>query len=250
MAPPMQRTLLLIKPDAVSRCLNFQIAERFEQRGFSLVACKMIHPSKTTAEAHYAPLASTDRFSALVDALSSGPAILMLFEAAGAIAAATAMLGHPDPAKAEFGTIRADFALSEESNLVECSVDEADVKRTVGVWFSEGELLTSTAPAASASPPASAAAAPSEGTSGGAAEEGGAEGEASKSKRALAKEAKKLEKQAKKEANKKQSAGIPPPPAVDKPKIEYEPPSGTRDFFPEEMRERNWCALPLLFTGW
>lgn len=226
MAAPLERTLLIIKPDAVRRNLNFQIADRFEKRSFTLIACKMLQPSRELAERHYAPLKSSTELNAAVEMLISGPVIVMLFEAPGALSVASVMLGDSDPAKAEIGTIRGDFAISSANNLVESSLDKAEADRTTALWFTADEIIA--APRSEPSANDKVADHDTETPDGG------------KSKRALAKEAKKLEKSAKKEANKKQSAGIPAQPAADKPKIEYEPPSGTRDFFPEEMRERNW----------
>ncbi|KAL1522631.1 hypothetical protein AB1Y20_017612 [Prymnesium parvum] len=236
MDAPLERTLLLIKPDAVRRSLNFQIADRFEKRGFLLVACKMLRPSQALAEKHYAALHGSAAFGDAVGALTSGPAVVLLFEARGALGVARAMLGDSDPSKAEAGTIRGDYAISAASNLVESSADAADAARATAIWFAPEEIGGAPSSAPASAPAAAAASEAQEAQEA----EGGEGGEGGKSKRALAKEAKKLEKQAKKDANKKQSSGIPAPPPADKPKIEYEPPSGTRDFFPEEMRERNW----------
>ena len=211
-----ERTLLLIKPEAVRRNLNFQIADRFEKRSFALVACKMLEPSKALAEEHYASCKGSAGFAAAVEALTAGPVVAMLFEAPGAIAVAASMLGDADPAKAEVGTIRGDFAISAASNLVESSSNAADAKRTAALWFTPAEL------AVAAPPPAAATATPqkAEAANGAAADgaEAGEGGEGGKSKRALAKEAKKAAKAEKKDANKKQSAGIPVAPADDKPK--------------------------------
>ena len=196
------------------RNLNFQIADRFEKRSFSLVACKMLEPSKALAEEHYAPSKGSAGFAAAVEALTAGPIVAMLFEAPGAVAVAASMLGDADPAKAEVGTIRGDFAISAASNLVESSADAADAKRTAALWFTATELAVA-APPAAAAPPKKA-----ETANGAAANDAdaGEGGEGGKSKRALAKEAKKAAKAEKKDANKKQSAGIPVAPAEEKPK--------------------------------
>ena len=95
-----ERTLLLIKAEALNRNINFQISERFEKRSFSLVACRMLHPSTELAKKHYASLAGKPEFEEAVAGLVAGPTIAMVWEAHAAIAVAVSMVGNADPAQA------------------------------------------------------------------------------------------------------------------------------------------------------
>ena len=221
-----ERTFVLLKPDAIGRGLNFKITERFERKQFVLVACKMLQPTKELAEAQYAPLEGTPAFEPAVSRLLEGAVIATAWEAPGAIAAALLLVGDADPLKADLSSIRGELALDASCNLLECSADAAAAKRELAIWFTPSELG-----AAAAGPSSSPAAAPPADRSAETSVESGVVGGLSKS--AL----KKLEKEAKK-AEKKGGGKAAAAPVVD-PDF-YEPPSGTRDFFPEDMRVRNW----------
>ncbi len=232
-----ERTLLLLKPDAVGRNLNFEITDRFEKKGLVLVACRMQQPTRAVAEQHYAPLKGSPAYGTAVEFLTSGPVVATAWEAPGAIALVREMVGDADPAKAARGTVRGDMAIEPSRNLVECSADAKAAARELGVWFKAAEL--GDAPAAAVSKPDSPApkpntAAPAAAAAATAAAADGESG-ATKSKAQMKKEAKAAEK-----AAKKKTAGVPPPPAAPLDAVEYEPPSGTRDFFPDEMRVRSW----------
>uniref|UniRef100_A0A7S0P618 histidine--tRNA ligase n=1 Tax=Calcidiscus leptoporus TaxID=127549 RepID=A0A7S0P618_9EUKA len=175
----------------------------------------------------------------------------MVWEGEGAVAAALEVAGDEDPSKAARGTIRAELAHNVEANLVDVSPTAAEAARQLRVWFDADDVVSegSSRPAVSEGsetrggetnlPPARAAA-PASATSPAAAIEQAVAVEAregaSKSKAQLKKEAKKAEKAAKKEAHK---AGVAPP-SESKPAVSLDPPSGTRDFFPDEMRLRSW----------
>ena len=219
---------MLLKPDAVGRGLNFKITQKFEDKKFSLVAARMQQVTQELAEAYYAPLKGTPAFALAVGRLLEGPSIATAWEAPGAIAAALALVGDADPLKADLSTIRGELAIDPACNLVECSADAKAAARELALWFAPRELMTgadraAAADAAGKAGPSSAAAT--------AADDASNPGGLSKS--AL----KKLEKEAKK-AEKKGGGKVAAAPAVD-PDF-YEPPSGTRDFFPEDMRVRNW----------
>ena len=243
-----EKTCVLIKPDAVGRALNFAITERLEKRGFQLLACRMLQATKEQAEAYY----GSDKESAAF--LTSGPIIATAWQAPGVIAAALATAGDADPAKAALGTIRGDLAVDPARNLIEVSKDAAAAKRELALWFSADELNAAPAPPTSgkakAQPAAAAAAATAAGADqpAAAAADGGA-ANAGKSKSQInkeAREAKKAEKKAAKgggdggggggrgdgRGRGKATSNVDP--------SFYDPPSGTRDFFPDEMRVRNW----------
>lgn len=220
-----ERTLVLLKPDAVGRGLNFKITERFERKGFTLVACRMLQATRALAEAHYAPLKGTAAFEPAVSRLLDGACVATAWEAAGAVSVALALAGDSDPLKAELSSIRGELAIDSQCNLLDCSADPAAARRELAVWFTPeelgGEASSSSAAAAPTSKPAAAAA--------------GADGNPGGMSKA---QLKKLEKEAKKAEKKGGKAAAAAAPAVD-PDF-YEPPSGTRDFFPDEMRVRNW----------
>ena len=227
----MDRTLVLLKPDAVARGLNFQITERFEKRGFSLVACRLRQAPKELAEAHYANLKGTPAFDEAVAFLTSGPMIATAWEAPNAVAAALATAGDSDPTKAPLGTVRGDLAIDSSRNLIECAADAAAAKKGLALWFTADEL--------SAAPPSSTAAA-----GGKAAPSGGDAAPAEKTKAQLKKEAKDAKK-AEKKGGKKKS------PLEDDPQY-YEPPSGTRDFFPgaEYLPKDDWYNNNMRVRTW
>ena len=228
----LERTFILIKPDAVGRGLNFQITERFEKRGFKLLACKLMQADKDLAEKYYAALKGSEQFDEAVSFLTSGPCVATAWESPGAVAAALATAGAADPSKAVLGTVRGDLAVDGKRNLLECSGDAAAAKRDLALWFTADELAPSTDGAAkdavnvSDSAPATPA------------EAGG------KSKSQLKKEAKEAEKAAKGKVEKQvRGDGRGKKKASDAPATDptfYEPPSGTRDFHPDDMRVRNW----------
>jgi histidyl-tRNA synthetase len=218
-----ERTFVLLKPDAVGRGLNFQITERFEKRGFKLVACRMQHATPELAEAHYASLKGGAAFKEKVEFLTSGPSIATAWEAPGAVVAAQATAGDANPAKAARGSIRGDLAIDPERNLLECSADGPAAQRDLALWFTTEELGNTTTPPAK---PVKAAAAPTASAAPPAENVG--------QTKAQKKEAKKAEKKGRGKA-----AAEPTDPLLADPTF-YEPPSGTRDFFPEHMRVRKW----------
>ena len=228
----MERTVLLIKPDGVSRGLNFEIAERFEARGFVLVGCRMQQAGAEAARAHYTPRLSGEALDAAVASLTAGPIVAMAWQAEGALALAREMAGDADPLRAKAGTVRGDLAATAAHNLVEVSADAEAAVREMRLWFND-ELVAEGAGAPARRPQPA-------GVGAGAAAGGGAESGEGKSKAQLKKEAKKAEKLAKKEAHRRAAAGEPEPAAPERPPISVEPPSGTRDFHPEEMRVRTW----------
>ena len=271
---PAERTFVLLKPDAVQRGLTFEVSERFEKRGLTLAACRMQQPPQGTLEKHCEALKGTAGYDAYLAFLTAGPVVAQVWEGADAVAAAVATVGDADPVRAANGTIRGDLAVDPARNLVDCAASKTEAARSIALWFKPEELVSAAAPgpsasAAQAKAPA-APAAPAAKVSGAAkamaaqaaaapaAPGASAEGEASTeglSKRAAAKEAKKAEKAAAKAGHQaaagaaagaakpgqKQTSGhtvaehVEPGPAID-----TEPPSGTRDFFPDQMRLQNW----------
>ena len=114
----LERTLSIIKPDAVAKNVIGQIYSRFEAAGLKIIAAKMVHLSRGEAEQFYAVHKERPFFKDLVDFMVSGPVMIQVLEGAGAIAKNRELMGATDPKKADKGTIRADFADSIDANAV------------------------------------------------------------------------------------------------------------------------------------
>ncbi|MCS7100282.1 MAG: nucleoside-diphosphate kinase [Burkholderiaceae bacterium] len=129
-----ERTLSIIKPDAVAKNVIGQIYARFEQAGLKIVAARMLHLSRAEAEAFYAVHRERPFFKALVDFMVSGPVMVQVLEGENAIARNRELMGATDPKKAAPGTIRADFADSIDANAVHGS-DGPETARTEIAFF-------------------------------------------------------------------------------------------------------------------
>jgi nucleoside-diphosphate kinase len=137
----MEKTLILIKPDAVERGFNGEIIARFERKGLKLVALKMIHLSKAMAEKHYAVHKGKSFYDDLVDYISSGPIVAMVFKGDKAIDSARKIMGTTDPAKAEKGTIRGDFGLDIGRNSVHGSDGPQTAETEIKLFFGGFEIF-------------------------------------------------------------------------------------------------------------
>jgi len=137
----MEKSLVLIKPDGVKRGLNGAIIDRLERAGLKLVALKMLHMDKALATRHYAVHRDKPFFHDLVDYISSGPIVAMVFSGEGAVEVARQAMGATDPAQSEAGTIRGDFGLNIEHNTVHGSDSPATAKQEIALFFSEDEIF-------------------------------------------------------------------------------------------------------------
>src|SRR6185369_1740510 len=135
--PPMavERTLVLIKPDAVRRGLAGDILRRFEQRGLTIEEARLLTVDRSLAEEHYAEHAEKPFFGELVEFITSGPTMALVLEGEGAIATVRTTMGATNPADAGPGTIRGDLALSMPDNLVHGSDSPESAAREIGLWF-------------------------------------------------------------------------------------------------------------------
>lgn len=129
-----ERTLSIIKPDAVAKNVVGQILSRFESAGLAIVACRMAQLSRAEAEGFYAVHKARPFFKDLVDFMVSGPVVIQVLEGAGAIQKNRDLMGATDPKKAEPGTIRADFADSIDANAVHGS-DAPETAATEIAYF-------------------------------------------------------------------------------------------------------------------
>jgi nucleoside-diphosphate kinase len=133
----VERTLILIKPDAMQRALAGEILARFERRGLAVRAAKLVAVDNALAERHYAEHAEKPFFGELVEFITSSPTLALVLEGEGAVAVARETIGATDPAKAAPGTIRGDLALSMPDNLVHGSDAPQTAKREIELWFSD-----------------------------------------------------------------------------------------------------------------
>jgi nucleoside-diphosphate kinase len=135
-----ERTLILIKPDAVRRKLAGEILGRIEARGFEVAGGKLVTVSRDLAERHYAEHEQKPFFGELVEFITSGPTWALVVEGEGAIATMRTTIGATNPANAEPGTIRGDLAMSMPDNLVHGSDSPESAEREVALWFAADEL--------------------------------------------------------------------------------------------------------------
>lgn len=140
----MQQTLILLKPDAVQRRLVGEVVARFERKGLRLVGLKFLKPARELAEKHYAVHKGKPFYESLLGFLTSGPTVAMVLEGREAVAACRALMGLTDGAKSPPGTIRGDFGLSVQNNLVHGSDSPENATAEIALWFKPDELVAFT----------------------------------------------------------------------------------------------------------
>lgn len=138
----VERTLSIIKPDAVARNLIGKILDRFETRGLRIVACRMMHLSESQAEGFYAVHKERPFYGELCAYMSSGPVLVQVLEGEGAIAQNRDIMGATNPADAAAGTLRADFAESLERNSVHGSDSPATAATEIAFFFDDDDIVT------------------------------------------------------------------------------------------------------------
>ena len=136
----MERTLSIVKPDAVAKNVIGKIYNRFESAGLRIVACKMLHLSRDQAEAFYAVHRERPFYSELVEYMSSGPVLVQVLEGENAIKVNREVMGATDPAQAAAGTIRADFAESVQANAVHGSDGTDTAAQEIEFFFTKEEI--------------------------------------------------------------------------------------------------------------
>jgi nucleoside-diphosphate kinase len=137
----MERTLVLIKPDAVQRGLVGEIISRFERRGLKIAAMKLVLMDKSLARRHYAVHESKPFFDSLVTFITSGPIVAAVVEGRQAVEAVRRVMGKTDCLEAESGTIRGDLGLDLEHNLVHGSDSVGNAEKEIALFFSGDEIL-------------------------------------------------------------------------------------------------------------
>ena len=133
----MDRTLILVKPDAVARGLTGEIITRLERKGLQLAAMKLMTLDEATAARHYADHAGKPFFEGLLQFITSGPIVAMILEGTGAVEAGRQIIGATDPLQAAPGSIRADFATEMRHNLVHGSDSAESAEREIAIYFGE-----------------------------------------------------------------------------------------------------------------
>jgi nucleoside-diphosphate kinase len=137
----VERTFIMVKPNGVARGLVGEVIGRFERRGFTLHGLKALQIDRALAERHYAEHVGKPFFESLVAFITSGPVVAMVWEGREAIRVARAMMGVTDSADAAPGTIRGDFSLSKEENVVHGSDGPESAAREIGLFFRDAELV-------------------------------------------------------------------------------------------------------------
>jgi|ETN01SMinimDraft_1059929.scaffolds.fasta_scaffold10550_2 nucleoside-diphosphate kinase len=135
-----ERTFIAIKPDGVQRGLISEILGRFERKGFKLIALKQLTPSRELAEKHYGVHRERPFFSSLVDFITSGPVVAMVWEGDGVIASARNLIGATKPLEASPGTIRGDLAVNIGRNVIHGSDGLETANFEIALWFQPSEI--------------------------------------------------------------------------------------------------------------
>lgn len=138
----MERTLIIVKPDAVQRGLTGEVIKRFEQRGLKLIAMKFIHITEELAKKHYAVHEGKPFFEGLVSYITSSPVVVMALEGNDAIAAARKTIGATKPVEAEAGSIRGDFGMEIGRNLVHGSDSPENGLLEISNFFTAEEIYS------------------------------------------------------------------------------------------------------------
>jgi nucleoside-diphosphate kinase len=136
-----ERTLVLIKPDALERGLAGEILGRLEQRGLSIRAAKLVQVERELAERHYEEHREKPFFGELLEFITSAPTFALVLEGESAVAVVRTTMGATNPAQAAPGTIRGDLALAMPDNLVHGSDSQESAAREIALWFSDDELV-------------------------------------------------------------------------------------------------------------
>jgi nucleoside-diphosphate kinase len=138
----MERTFLAVKPDGVQRGLVGNIIGRFEAKGFQLVALKLVKVSRELAEKHYGEHRERPFFPGLVEFITSGPVVAMVWEGKGVVASSRKVIGITNPLNADNGTIRGEFGIDIGRNIIHGSDAPDTAEREISLWFSPDEIAS------------------------------------------------------------------------------------------------------------
>lgn len=138
--PNKERTFIMVKPDGVQRGLVGEIIKRFEQKGFKLVAIRMMRPGEAHLREHYADLSHRPFFNGLVNYMDSGPVVAMCWEGENAVKTGRVMLGETNPRDSKPGTIRGDLCIQVGRNIIHGSDAVESAQHEINLWFSKEDL--------------------------------------------------------------------------------------------------------------
>jgi nucleoside-diphosphate kinase len=138
----VERTFLAIKPDGVQRGLVGEIIRRFEVKGFTLIGLKLMQVSRELAESHYGVHREKPFFKGLVEFITSGPVVAMVWEGDGVVAASRKIIGATNPLTAEPGTLRGDFGINIGRNIIHGSDAIETAEHEISLWFKPEELVS------------------------------------------------------------------------------------------------------------
>uniref|UniRef100_A0A803TUU9 Nucleoside diphosphate kinase n=2 Tax=Anolis carolinensis TaxID=28377 RepID=A0A803TUU9_ANOCA len=141
MAPNTERTFIAVKPDGVQRGLVGEIIKRFEQKGFRMVAMKLLHASEELLKEHYIDLKDKPFYPGLVKYMNSGPIVAMVWEGLNVVKTGRLMLGETNPADSKPGTIRGDFCIQVGRNIIHGSDSVESAQKEINLWFKPAELV-------------------------------------------------------------------------------------------------------------
>ncbi|MEX6014400.1 nucleoside-diphosphate kinase [Mammaliicoccus sciuri] len=136
----MERTFLMIKPDAVQRNLIGEVVSRLERKGLKLVAAKLFQANEELAKEHYAEHVEKPFFNDLVSFITSGPVFAMVVEGKNVVEVTRTLVGETNPTKAAPGTIRGDYGIDLGRNIIHKTDSNESAEREIGLWFDQSEL--------------------------------------------------------------------------------------------------------------
>ena len=137
----VEKTLILLKPDAVQRAIAGEIVSRFEKKGLKIVAMKLVNVTKELAHTHYAEHTEKPFFKGLVEFITAGPTLSMVVEGDNAIAVVRKLVGATNPQNADPGTIRHDFGMVTGRNLIHASDSPASATREIALFFKKEDII-------------------------------------------------------------------------------------------------------------
>ena len=135
-----ERTYVMIKPDGVHRGLVGEILKRFEQRGYKLVALKMLTPSKEHFEKHYSDLSTKKFFPSLINYMLTGPVVATVWQGTQAVKVGRRIVGETDPVESLPGTIRGDYCIEKGRNIIHASDCVEAANKEIDLWFTKEEV--------------------------------------------------------------------------------------------------------------
>ena len=141
MGDGIERTLILVKPDAFARGLSGEIISRFERKGLTMLCARLLTVSEQLAQQHYAEHEGKPFFGELVDFIIGGPLVALALEGPEAIVTVRTMMGSTNPLQSAPGTIRGDLAVELSENVVHGSDSPESAERELGIFFADGDLL-------------------------------------------------------------------------------------------------------------